>query len=446
MLTTTATMTTSTSTTTVIHLTPLPLDRAHFEKRAHALLDIRGRFHSPQNKRFDTLSQKLSIWINTFIREMAPQSLESVEKIKERTAPYFTYLEKKILRDELCSAEPDSPIVSLETPVMAQKEALEEKQDAEEDLVWEKNVYLRCRVVCQGISPFNDRPMPAIPTSHEYAQAVIDWKATLFSDARESFFNREVTVMTLPTEEQQAEERERFEELAQYVKMRRTAKKNKQKTQAILRAAETSEQETCALLVQRRDQVALEEAGFVQQLQRTLDFCQEQIDEMTRLTVSQKQGYDENIRFLEGYLKTAEENNLSVAAEIRKDLAERDTQQAQTNKTQETAIAALKEEQTQKVAELKTHQTLMETRHQTEILQQQNFHKHVASGLKKEVGDLKVEVTATKNDLSLSQQITLQQKQRLQQLDATNASLERQVADAVRRANNAKEVVICALM
>lgn len=432
---------TQTQETTVIHLPAPSLNRAHFENRAQELLDIRKRFHHPQHSRFDTLSQKLSIWIRTFIQEVAVQPLESVERIQACTAPYLAFLDKKILRDELRSAKPNSPVVCLKTPVRAQ-EALEEKQDAEEDLVWEKHIYLRCRVVCKGISPFSGRPMPENPIPHAYAQAVIDWKATLFTDARESFFNREVTVMPLPTEEQQARERVHFYELAECVKLRRVAKKIKQQTQAILRTAEASEQETFALLTQRTGQAALEEAHDAQLIQKILTDSQAQIDEMTALMVSQQQTYKEDLCFFDTYLKTVEEDNRKTAAAIRKELDQVRAQQEQTDQAQAATVAALKQEQTQTAAEFQAHQTLMETRHQTELLRQANEH----SGLKQAIKELKGEVTAVKQDLTFSQQVAKQQKQRIQQLDATNAVLEQQLADAVSRANNAKEVVVCSLM
>lgn len=454
MVTTTTTTSTTTSTPnstsnpTIIHLPSPSLDRAHFENRAHALLKIREQFHHPQSKCFDLLSQKLSIWIKIFRRNMSPHSLESVERIQALIAPYLTYLDKKILRDELRSAKPDTPVVFLQRPVIAQREALEEKQpaDADEDLVWEENVYLRCRVVCREICPFSGRPMPK-PTSHAYAQAVIDWKAILFSrDAREHFFNRDVTVMKLPTQEEEAEERQNFEELADYLRLRRAAKKMKQQTQAILRTVEVSEQQTYAVLARRMDEVALEEERSAQHLQRIKEYYQAQLDEKTRLMVSQQQSYKDTMRFLETYLEKAEKDNLATAAAIRGELDNVRRQGEQTHQAQQAAIAALKAEETQKLAEFQAQQALMETRHQTELLQQQNLHKQIEAGIRKEVGDLKSEVTATQKDLSLSQEVTKQLKCRVGELDAANTSLKKRVVDAEKRAKNPKKVVVCALM
>lgn len=427
------------------------LGKDYFTNRAHALIDILDRFKSPDeeqdarggnrgirqvNSQEAMLSESLSLWARTFLQEMMKAGpLPTVEKVKELVLPHFTRLEQEVLRDPFLSAVRNSPPVPFREPVI------------EREWIWDRAVHKRCYVLFRGISPLDGKDMVEIPPSHAFAQAIIDWKATVFPQDSSATYSSEsaVVVMRLPQERDQNVERAGYKFLALQAKMRRAEENCLRQTNHTMQVVVVRQQETQVVLAEAQARADLHEAHLAEELQSLEHKFTTHIQQLNSQIDVQEKEYRHSIEQLEQNIRAAEVSNQATAAALRVQLSKLNEEQQKTRVALEGQVHAAKQLQEQKVRELKAEQALIESTHKLQVTQMQSCHSQTVSTLQGNISTLSGRVEETKQALTSAQQVSQQQQRKICELAQQTDHLRRQVDRERQRADEADDG-FCSLM
>ena len=429
---------TPTSSTSVMVQSPA-LRPAYFTNRAHALIDIIDTYEEEN----DLLSSNLREWGGHFLQEiMNVGLLSSVERLQGLVRLHFTRLEQDVLRDQLLSAMPDSPVAPLEEPVV------------ERGWVWGRNVHRRCFVLFQGISPLDRKPMLENPPSHAFAQAVIDWKIVLTVALEGTPYTaplsegRLVTVR-MPSIGDENVERAGFRRLAfsaRIYQMRCVREHLVRQTERTLSLAAANQEENHALVIHAQEQADMHEARLEEMLHRLKRDHTAHIEQLNAQVEEQEKRYQISIKQLEENLAAAEASNQATAALLREQLAQLIQEQQRTRAAFEGQVQAAVQLQEQRVRELKARQAWIESQHQTQLTQMQSSHNQTVGMLQGRVDILSDKMTVTQSALRIAEQANEQHQQQIEAFHRQTEQLRRQVEIERRRAEEAEDDWSCSVM